>query len=169
MAPKPPKQSKPVQKSRKNVALYPASHIMDGLSQSALALKIARHSRCPLCSDCQGLTPKDEISVKLDSEWDERTMGPAAYLDSCRCGHTVAEHAAAEDVPREEYKRRGRVAIRLDELLDDTNQLWNFDYRDEDILSLRKQMRLPEEALSPLSNDLASPGIVFHVLNITIN
>jgi hypothetical protein len=34
----------------------------------------------------------------------------------------------------------------------------DFDYEDLDIVSLRKQMRIPEEALSPLSEDVLSLG-----------
>jgi hypothetical protein len=34
----------------------------------------------------------------------------------------------------------------------------DFDYIDVDIVSLRKQMRIPEEALSPLSEDVLSLG-----------
>jgi len=61
-----------------------------------------------------GLAPGSGVAVALDSQWDDNSAG---YLSSCRCGHTVADHATAEDVPREEYRRRGRVAIRLDEIL----------------------------------------------------
>lgn len=116
MAPKPSK-FKPTPKSRKNVVLYPSSHVIDQLSDDALALKIARHSRCSACPDCAGLAPKGGVTVLPDSQWDVKVSGPTSYLAVCRCGHSIGEHAAAEDVPREEFRRRGRVAIRLDELL----------------------------------------------------
>jgi hypothetical protein len=39
-------------------------------------------------------------------------------MDTCTCGHDVQEHGAdVSEIGTEEFKRRGRVAVRLDELL----------------------------------------------------
>ncbi|KAJ7496124.1 hypothetical protein B0H11DRAFT_1716448 [Mycena galericulata] len=57
---------------------------------------------------------------------------------------------------RDEFLRRGRVAIRLDELLQDVDKLLDFSYVDEDILSLRNQMKLPI-SLMGLANINSSP------------
>ena len=41
------------------------------------------------------------------------------YLDRCACGHGVMEHGAnISSIGHEEFVRRGRVAVRLDELLE---------------------------------------------------
>ncbi|EJF65355.1 hypothetical protein DICSQDRAFT_132942 [Dichomitus squalens LYAD-421 SS1] len=54
-------------------------------------------------------------------------------------------------IGHEEFVRRGRVAVRLDELLEDSGRLLDFDYSDEDIDSLRKQMVLPGQEREPQS------------------
>jgi len=53
----------------------------------------------------------------------------------------VEEHVALDDADDEEATRRAKVAVRLDELLEDKGRLLDFDYVDTDIESLRKQMR----------------------------
>ncbi|KAG9316293.1 hypothetical protein JVU11DRAFT_2323 [Chiua virens] len=41
-----------------------------------------------------------------------------AYLCTCVCGHEVADHGANEsDIGRDEFLRRSRLAVRLDEML----------------------------------------------------
>ncbi|KAJ7703031.1 hypothetical protein B0H17DRAFT_1157163 [Mycena rosella] len=68
------------------------------------------------------------------------------------------DHGANQpQLGRDEFLRRGRVAIRLDELLQDVNKLLDFSYVDQDILSLRNQMRLPL-SLMGLANINSSPG-----------
>ncbi|PPQ89713.1 hypothetical protein CVT25_014114 [Psilocybe cyanescens] len=120
---------------------------------SLLALKIARHSPCSRCPTCPGLHPPSGIDVVVDGQSDS-SLGdlgqygsddeddpPSSYLSSCACGHGVNEHNADEkELGRVEFSRRARVAIRLDELLQDSGRLPDFDYTDEDISSLRKQM-----------------------------
>ncbi|OSD06821.1 Bromodomain-domain-containing protein [Trametes coccinea BRFM310] len=63
-----------------------------------------------------------------------------------------------DSIGHDEFARRGRVAVRLDELLEDSGRLLDFDYSDEDIDSLRKQMRLPEpqSPASSLSDELGA-------------
>ena len=109
---------------------YPASHICDKLSSSLLALKIARHSPCTLCVQCPGLHPPPRVAVVLD-EHSDSSLGTleqygsdddeeevSSYLDTCACGHGVKAHNADEIVlGKSEFARRGRVAIRLDEVL----------------------------------------------------
>ncbi|KAJ6500056.1 hypothetical protein C8R47DRAFT_971212 [Mycena vitilis] len=67
------------------------------------------------------------------------------------------DHGANQpQLGRDEFLRRGRVAIRLDELLQDMDKLLDFGYVDEDILSLRQQMKLPL-SLMGLANINSSP------------
>ncbi|KAJ7188073.1 hypothetical protein C8R46DRAFT_1053576 [Mycena filopes] len=149
--------------------LYPASHEQDALSDQLLALKIARHSACTSCDACSGLHPDpswelvlDDLSaepslVELDQYGSDDEDGQPNYLKSCACGHDMYDHGANQpQLGRDEFLRRGRVAIRLDELLQDVNKLLDFSYLDEDILSLRNQMRLPI-SLMGLANINSSP------------
>ena len=49
---------------------------------------------------------------------DEEDEGDAGYIESCACGHSVKDHGADQAVlGRDEFMRRGKVAIRIDELL----------------------------------------------------
>ena len=109
---------------------YPASHLCDKLSPSLLALKIARHSPCTLCDHCPGLHPPPRVAVVLD-EHSDSSLGTleqygsdddeeevSSYLNICACGHGVKAHNADEiALGKLEFARRGRVAIRLDEVL----------------------------------------------------
>ncbi|KAF9654000.1 Bromodomain-containing protein [Thelephora ganbajun] len=81
-----------------------------------------------------------------------------AYLSECQCGHDVPSHGADVSVlGRPEYQRRGRVAVRIDELLQDAGRLVDFNFLDEDIMSLRLQMSLPRTS-SPDDIFTASPS-----------
>ncbi len=99
-------------------ALYPTSHEIPKLPEPALALKIARHSPCSICTAeiCPGLRPPPIVQLVLDS--DEDYDGSESYLSSCGCGHDATDHGAdLGEIERTEFNRRGRVAVRLDELL----------------------------------------------------
>lgn len=113
-------------------ALYPASNILDNLDHAHRALKIARHSPCSLCNSCSGLQPSLGIKPVLDesslqslfglddygSDDDDESQGQMSYLEFCQCGHDVKYHGANEaEIGNDEFTRRARVAIRLDELI----------------------------------------------------
>jgi len=113
-------------------ALYPASNILENLDYAQRALKIARHSPCSLCNNsCLGLQPSLGIKTVLDESPfqglfglddygsdDEESKGQLSYLEFCQCGHDVKYHGANEaELGSEEFTRRARVAIRLDELI----------------------------------------------------
>ncbi|KAI0344707.1 hypothetical protein BDW22DRAFT_1326844 [Trametopsis cervina] len=140
-------------------ALYPTSHDIPKLPEEALSLKIARHSPCSICTSeiCPGLRPPPVVQLVLDS--DEDYDGTQSYLSSCSCGHDATDHGAdLSEISSTEFSRRGRVAVRLDELLQDVEKLLDFDYSNDDIDSLRKQMTLPENPDSPSSDFLGSLG-----------
>ncbi|KAF9232735.1 hypothetical protein BU15DRAFT_54683 [Melanogaster broomeanus] len=126
------------------------------LTDTALALKIARHSPCSACDTCPALRPPPGSEVVLgDDDGHRSSLGELnqygsdeedepAYLDSCVCGHDVGDHGANEaEIGKDEFSRRGRLAVRLDEILQATDKLLDFEYTDDDILALRQQMRLP--------------------------
>lgn len=179
--------------------LYPASHTLDALQPRHAAIKIARHSPCAVdtCT-CSGLRPPLHTPLLLDDDPaaaaapppdpaalvgygsdddDDPSDNPNRYLDECaECGHTPEEHATDASISEDEFKRRLRVAVRLDELLhvrpvflsfsiaiylnrrQDLGKLLDFDYVDEDITSLRRQMKLPTSILSPVSSRHFSPS-----------
>lgn len=56
----------------------------------------------------------------------------------CECGHGWEEHGAGTDVSRVEIMRKTRVAMRIDEFLNDEDKLIDFVYTNDDIESLRK-------------------------------
>jgi histone acetyltransferase len=108
---------------------YP-SHIFGDLDSSLLSLKIARHSPCSICHNCTGLHPPPKVDVVLDGHSDSGLgdLGQygsddddeevSSYLEVCACGHSVKEHNADEaTLGKLEFTRRGRVAARLDEIL----------------------------------------------------
>lgn len=99
-------------------ALYPTSHHIPSLPDDALALKIARHSPCSICTAefCSGLRPPPMFELVPDS--DESYDGSESYLSSCSCGHDAEDHGAnLSEIGQDEFARRGRVAVRIDELL----------------------------------------------------
>jgi len=96
--------------------LYPAEYDISGLSEEQLSLKIARHAPCSLCS-CSGLRPPVGMEVSPDDSPLSDQM-ELAYLNECQCDHDVPSHGADVSVlGRSEYQRRGRVAVRADEIL----------------------------------------------------
>lgn len=99
-------------------------------TDAALAFKIARHTPCAACDTCLGLRPPPDIQVVPDDQDSRKSSLGAldqygsdeddepAYLCTCVCGHEVRDHGADESViGREEFSRRGGLAIQLDMML----------------------------------------------------
>jgi histone acetyltransferase len=110
--------------------LYPSSADIPSLTQPQLALKIARHSPCSACDSCTGLRPPADVEVVLDEAIASSSLGNLEqygsdddnaithHLELCTCGHGVQEHGAdVSEIGTEEFNRRARVAVRLDEIL----------------------------------------------------
>ena len=110
--------------------LYPVAEQVANLTNQKLTIKIARHSPCTSCASCSGLHPLASATVALDTqkggigtlneygsdEEDEPEGGD--YMEMCACGHEAVEHGAdISEIGTDEFKRRGRVAFRLDEIL----------------------------------------------------
>lgn len=106
---------------------YPLFRPEDHPSDEQTALRIARHSPCTVCVDCSGLrpSPDDELVDDLPvtsigglGQYGSDDEDDDPYLDTCSCGHGVTTHGAdLLLLGREEFARLGRVASRLDELL----------------------------------------------------
>ncbi|KAI8969225.1 hypothetical protein BDF20DRAFT_151378 [Mycotypha africana] len=85
---------------------------------------VARYLPCDVCptsssSACRGWRPKSDSS-KVGRE------------KGCRCGHDFEHHVDKG----QDLNRRLKVALRLNELLEEKGQ--TEDYEDEDITSLKK-------------------------------
>ena len=59
-----------------------------------------------------------------------------------RCKHSLDLHGLLNLEPKEERQRRIKVAVRMDELLEDLNRLQDFTYTDEDLCSLKRYVLL---------------------------
>ncbi|KAL0956425.1 hypothetical protein HGRIS_002573 [Hohenbuehelia grisea] len=147
-------------------ALYPAALPFDELDDNQLIVKVARHSPCLSCSSCPGLHPSPGVEVVVKDDLMDTSLGildgygsddddDLSYINLCACGHAAKDHGAdLSHINRNEFARRGRVAARLDELLQDAGMLLDFAYVDDDITSLRLQMRLPVAGTSPTFNSV---------------
>ncbi|KAG1204997.1 hypothetical protein G6F35_011939 [Rhizopus arrhizus] len=91
-------------------ALFPQ---FESMTEQEKLQKIARHLPCDAC-ECQGWRPF--LSV------------------TCACGHEVEQHVDN----KKDWTRRFKVALRIEELLEEKGKLDDFDYVDQDIASLRK-------------------------------
>ncbi|KAI0312750.1 hypothetical protein OF83DRAFT_1025088, partial [Amylostereum chailletii] len=132
---------------------YPTSNDLDKLPPELTALKIARHSPCAVCSDCHGLHPSSDLELVRDDRKTENSLTGldeygsddedeiTDYLQLCGCGHASSDHGANEAViERDEYVRRATVAIRLEVHLERIEKLLDFEYSDEEVVSLRREM-----------------------------
>ncbi|EMR10905.1 hypothetical protein PNEG_01051 [Pneumocystis murina B123] len=98
---------------------------------------VARHSSCSYNNCvCMGWKPIDNPNRITKKE-------------CMSCNHTIYEHVGeidAIDSARDEFIRKVKVANRCDELLNESGMLFDFDYVNDDIKSLRKQMVLPSDS-----------------------
>lgn len=101
---------------------------LNAYSEDEKLFKIARQLPCDEC-DCTGWKPGDEDETNAASR-------------ECSCGHTAQSHGSSHLLEEEEIDRRTRVALRIEELLEDAGKLDDYEYTDEDVESLRKQMLL---------------------------
>ncbi|KAA1474031.1 Bromodomain-containing protein [Dentipellis sp. KUC8613] len=150
--------------------LYPASNNLSHLNDLSTSIKIARHSPCTACESCPGLHPPPTFDLVRDDKSSKNSLvdlaqygsddddGMATYLLSCDCGHSVKDHGADETaVDQAEYARRARVAVKIDEHLENAGRLLDFEYSDEDMDSLRHQMRIPVSFVTSLTEVITSP------------
>ncbi|KAF8904446.1 hypothetical protein CPB84DRAFT_1845394 [Gymnopilus junonius] len=145
---------------------YPSAQY-ERLDTPLISLKIARHSPCSLCSDCPGLHPPARVDV-VDDQNDSSLADlidhygsddeeVSSYLETCSCGHGVKEHNADElKLGRKSVSVRPNLATKPRHV-QDSGRLLDFDYTDDDISSLRKQMGHPKSQVSLATVD-PSPG-----------
>ncbi|KAF1796667.1 hypothetical protein FB192DRAFT_1291907 [Mucor lusitanicus] len=94
------------------------------MSDNDKMLKLARHMRCDQC-DCQGWRPNFSMEFSND----------------CLCGHDTEHHVDH----KQDFMRRLKVALRIDELLQEKGKIDDYDYTDDDIQSLKKQRESSDE------------------------
>ncbi|KAI6045991.1 hypothetical protein EDC04DRAFT_2558648 [Pisolithus marmoratus] len=140
-------------------------------NDAVLALRIARHTPCSACDTCQGLQPPPGVALVLgDHSCHSSSLGDLnqygsdednepSYLETCLCGHGIPEHGADEAaLGREEFSRRGRLATRLDEMLQDVDKLLDFEYTDDNVLSRRQQIKSPVSMITMSPTSLGKAG-----------
>lgn len=133
-------------------------------SEATALLKVARHASCchgwrlvpdsnspyeemppvhvPGASACQctGMLPPKGLNVTAGDQQQEGSLQELRDVwGACgRCAHPLLDHGELMLDPAEERVRRTKVAIRMDELLEDEQRLCDFAYSDLDLDSLRK-------------------------------
>ncbi|KAN0064561.1 histone acetyltransferase [Thecaphora frezii] len=164
---------------------YPAgAKLHSQLTPFQQILKLARHSASSSSSSCSGYRPPSLARVvaepvahegrALDVAKDDELKAAWSSHPCAVCSSSIVQHAATSHLDPTEHLRRVKVAIRIDELLQDQGKLLDFDFADDGVLSLRKQMKLPEASrglaelspasqLSPLPDATPSP----HLANST--
>ncbi|KAL7331648.1 histone acetyltransferase [Mucor circinelloides] len=91
---------------------------------------VARFIPCDLCSTCKGWHPYESNQA------------------NCQCGHDTFHHIDnAQDLDR-----RLKVAFRLNELLEEKGKIDDYDYEDQDILSLKKQILYNASRMESISD-----------------
>ncbi|CAO3645338.1 unnamed protein product [Mucor fragilis] len=91
---------------------------------------VARFIPCDLCSTCKGWHPYESDQA------------------NCQCGHDTFHHIDnAQDLDR-----RLKVAFRLNELLEEKGKMDEYDYEDQDILSLKKQILYNASRMESISD-----------------
>ncbi|KAF9206905.1 histone acetyltransferase [Haplosporangium sp. Z 27] len=139
---------------------YPsADKDVDKLSMSERMMKIGRS--CPCVDPDSSETSEADSESKCDCQgWKPKPPGTMGRVDTCACGHKLSFHGGPWI--GEEFERRLRAAVRRDELLQDKGKLLDFEYDDEDIASLRKQI-VPRSTLTKDDQEPVKNGT--HVAN----
>ncbi|KAG8825539.1 histone acetyltransferase [Serendipita sp. 401] len=104
-------------------------------------IRIARNCPCSMACGCPGLHPQNEQKFEIILEAEDADFSEEST--ACACGHSWYKHGSLDRLVDAEIERRAKVALRIDEFLDESNHLANFNFTDEEIESLRKQMELP--------------------------
>ncbi|KAF9428530.1 histone acetyltransferase [Podila epigama] len=113
-----------------SIAYPPVNKPLDELTMDERMIKVARSCPCEefeagtMC-ECQNWRPSLPVGETVSQEL-------------CVCGHKLSSHGGPWI--GEEFDRRLKAAFRRDELLQDKGKLLDFEYTDEDIASIRKQI-----------------------------
>ncbi|KAF9437788.1 histone acetyltransferase [Entomortierella beljakovae] len=140
----------------------PADKDIEKLSNSERMMKVGRS--CP-CVDPEATESSE--TTKCDCQgWKPKPPGTMGRLDTCACGHKLSFHGGPWI--GEEFERRLRAAFRRDELLQDKGKLLDFEYDDDDITSLRKQI-VPREIKAIGDQEPVQNEAQDHTLNGELN
>ncbi|GJJ74133.1 histone acetyltransferase [Entomortierella parvispora] len=140
----------PLTPTLNGISYPPADKAIDRLSMSERMMKIGRSCPCdgPSSTDA-GEGADGTTEGKCDCQgWKPKPVGTLGRVDTCACGHKLSLHGGPWS--GEEFERRLRAAFRRDELLQDKGKLLDFEYEDEDVESLRKQI-IPRDI--PIDDD----------------
>ncbi|CAG8750011.1 21700_t:CDS:10, partial [Dentiscutata erythropus] len=110
----------------------PALKPIESLTLHEKLLKIGRNIPCTgdvpqghnKCS-CLGWKPK---------------INNTGRADLCECGHRVSLHGNINSCTQDEIHQRLEIAMKIDELLESKNKLLDFDYEDQEVRNLKRQL-----------------------------
>lgn len=141
--------------------IYPKAARLEEVDEANAYLKVARHSPCAQgkALDVKSGCPHDGAHRAHDGDGGcscrgfiasvQMATGTAAGLtrrdlqqlgDCARCGHSAVSHGRLDVEVRDEYVRRVKVAVRIDELLDDDGKLFDWSAETDDTRALKKQL-----------------------------
>ncbi|KAF9969838.1 histone acetyltransferase [Actinomortierella ambigua] len=148
----------------------PADRPIDSLSSSEKIMKVARSCPCDkgtqadpeMSSDqVEGATAASSPSPCDCQGWRPKSPGMPGRADTCgACGHKLTMHGGPWH--DDDFERRLKAAHRRDELLNDKGKLLDFDYEDEDIISIKKQiqrLKNTEDISAPSASSTQQNGI----------
>lgn len=132
-------------------------------SEATALVKVARHSPClhgwellrnpdspydaavdvsmpgTISCQCEGAVPPTSLPIQAGEQATRSAQDLMRIWPACgRCSHALDLHGLLDVEPTEERQRRIKVAVRMDELLEDQDKLLDFSYTDEDLCSLKR-------------------------------
>ncbi len=60
----------------------------------------------------------EDVGIVLDAVEFSEGLTEEGHLKICRCGHALEDHGCDDSLNRDEFNRRAKVAVRIDELLE---------------------------------------------------
>lgn len=142
--------------------IYPRVARVQDIDEANAYLKVARHSPCVAGASLvpRKECPHDGAHTEYTGDRSCTCAGfvvnvplvvgqgvPAGKADlarvggCARCGHSVVSHGRLDIEQHDEYVRRVKAAIRIDELLEDDGKLLDFGHSTDDTRSLRLQVQ----------------------------
>ncbi|CAG8754893.1 9972_t:CDS:2, partial [Gigaspora margarita] len=112
----------------------PALKPIESLTLHEKLLKIGRNV------PCTGDVQLGNIHNKCSCLGWKPKINNTGRADLCECGHRVSRHGDINSCSQDELQQRLEIAMKIDELLESKNKLLDFDYEDQEVRSLKRQL-----------------------------